>query len=251
MTLNFAELSTYSDWAKARIANKEEPRDLGAFRLHVTALGGDPNSLGRYGVPSWTVEAPPTPLPQPKYEPAVIDYRPPSSIGGIKVIQGSFAAMPLGVILHGSRSGASHDAIAEFTGTAGYCKRGALIPDADGGYYVAWNVTIGPNRVGTHISPGEWGWNAGSDSKIYLAVEFSQPKVTDPISDAQVNAFCWWFAEVARKTWPNLPAYFPLHSETAQGKRVGKTDAFPAGSPQGNDLRARIYARLKNQGVRV
>lgn len=51
VVLNWSEVGTYGNWALARIANKEEPRDKMAFTAHVKALGGDGSSIYRYGWP--------------------------------------------------------------------------------------------------------------------------------------------------------------------------------------------------------
>lgn len=49
--LNWSEVGTYGNWALARIANKEEPRDEVAFAAHVKAVGGDAVNPWRYGWP--------------------------------------------------------------------------------------------------------------------------------------------------------------------------------------------------------
>lgn len=153
--------------------------------------------------------------------------------------------MPKGVILHGSRSVVNRSVHDEFIGTANYAHFSPL--------GLGWNATIGPDEIALHMPHDAWGWNARGCSQLYLAVEFAQAHVTDPIDDGQVRAFCWFFGE-ARKRWPNLPAYFPTHAEldgTVEygGYHDGKTDVFPKSSQDTTDLRVRIHARLTRQGV--
>jgi len=49
--LNWSEVAVYSQWAAARVANREEPRDRSAFATHLKALGCDWTDLWRYGCP--------------------------------------------------------------------------------------------------------------------------------------------------------------------------------------------------------
>lgn len=155
---------------------------------------------------------------------------------------GTFSRMPLGVILHGSRSGAAGNPLdREYVGTASY--------EVSNGASLGWNATIGDGRVALHLGPNQWGWNARSASKFYLAVEFAQPTVDDPITEGQVSAFCDWFQQYILPAWPDLPQVFPTHSEldgTAiyGGYHDGKTDVYPRGDPRSDELRARIQARL-------
>lgn len=148
---------------------------------------------------------------------------------------GVFANTPAGVILHGSRSGTGNNTAQEYTGTARY---------AGSGIELGWHLTIGDDIYAEHMTPKQWGWNARAASQKYLGVEFAQATVALPISDAQVRAFCWWFKNVARVTWPNLPTTFPMHSELPEGIADGKTDVFPKGDSRGDELRTRIMARL-------
>lgn len=170
-----------------------------------------------------------------------------------KVIQGTFAHVPAGVILHGTESGSTTNTVyQEWLGTCHYVQGGALrwtddVPPEP--YYVAWQATGGEDMIGRHMRADEWGWHAGADSKVFLGYEFAHARTFQPISNASVNAFCWWFVHVARDRWPTLPAVFPCHSERPQGQSIGKVDAFPANSASANGLRARIVARLAAIGV--
>jgi len=147
------------------------------------------------------------------------------------------------VILHGSRSNQDLTIAQEFAGTSSWAQQGAPYTNVDGSVdYLGWNATIGENVVALHIGCKQWGWSARLYSHVYLAVEFSQCKEFDPIGDAQLRAFVWWFLHVARVAWPDLPAVFPTHAELDRLLTVpdGKTDAFTNGA----ELRGRIMAML-------
>jgi hypothetical protein len=167
-------------------------------------------------------------------EPGQILYIP-GQLGGF------FSAMPKGVILHGSRSGvASRNIHDEFIGTANWAANNP------GG--LSWNATIGEDEIALHLPEDEWGHNARRASGMYLAVEFSQPTVNHSISDAQVEAFCWWFQNKVTARWEAFPLTFPTHAEVEAwgltGRIDGKTDVFPNGDPRTDELRQRILARL-------
>jgi hypothetical protein len=151
---------------------------------------------------------------------------------------GVFAAQPFGVILHGSRGGASSVA-AEYAGTAAWA-----VKNPDG---LCWNATIGEGRYCVHLSARDWGWNARAESRDFLAVEFAQSRLASPISDAQVAAFAAWFTAEVEPVWPGLLAAglrLPMHSELTSGAADGKSDAFLAGSANANNLRRRIMLAL-------
>jgi hypothetical protein len=151
---------------------------------------------------------------------------------------GAFVEQPAGVILHGSRGGA-RDLEREYRGTAAWATAN---PDG-----LCWNATIGEGIYCIHLNAREWGWNARAESRLYLAVEFAQPRLTSPISDAMVAAFAAWFAAEAAPVWPGLQpstVELPMHSELKSGARDGKSDAFLAGSADAINLRARIRLAL-------
>ncbi len=142
---------------------------------------------------------------------------------------------PQGVILHSSRSGSNNDPNQEWTGTSNF---------AASGIELGWNATIGPDKIAIHLPADEWGWNAREHSSQYLAVEFSQAKLGQPIDDDQVRAFAWYFLKYLKAKWPYLQTTFPTHAELPAGIRDGKTDPFANGSILANDLRARIQAHI-------
>lgn len=163
--------------------------------------------------------------------------------------QGVFGATPRGVILHGSRSG--HAALsrqAEFNATSAWAANPSNV--------LGWNLTVGEDAYDRHLDEQQWGWDAYEASKVYLGAEFAQAVEEWPITDAQVRAFCHWFATYARKVWPALSLHMPSHAEVEHSGETGhgitgKTDAFSYGSPRMDDLRARILARLDAQhGIR-
>jgi len=161
------------------------------------------------------------------------------------VIAGSFARTPLGIILHGSRSGSTiNTRHQEFLGTSRYA-----VNEPNG---LGWSATIGDDELSLHMTNRQWGWNARGASDNFLAVEFAQPGMTWAISDGQVNAFVWFLLE-ARRTWPALPSYFPTHAEldgtpVYGGTLDGKTDVFPKGDARTDVLRERIARRLAQYG---
>ncbi len=140
---------------------------------------------------------------------------------------------PVGVILHGTRSGQDYSIEQEYRATLNYVRSGAS--------GLGWTCTIGENAIALHMTPRYWGWNARSASQRHLAVEFAQAKLGDEITDKQVSNFCWWFLNVARETWPNLPMAFPNHSDLPEGVQDGKSDVEPRGE---HSVRDRILAAL-------
>lgn len=155
---------------------------------------------------------------------------------------GTFYTQPLGVILHGSRSGKAGNAkLAEYNGTANW-----EVNNPDG---LGWNATIGEGRVAVHLDAKHWGWNARAASGLFLAVEFAQATVDEAISDAQVDAFCAWMRRDVLPVWPALKLSFPTHAEldgtTAYGGyHDGKTDVFPKADARADALRTRILSNL-------
>lgn len=154
---------------------------------------------------------------------------------------GRFGRTPKGIILHGSRSGiAGNPKDREYTACANW--------EVNNPNDLGWNATIGERKVAIHLPPQEWGWNARAASDDYLAVEFAQATVDDPITDAQVTAFADWVKTRVLVAWPGLPMHMPTHAEVEKsgetGQVDGKSDVFPAGDSRADELRSRIMAAL-------
>jgi hypothetical protein len=153
--------------------------------------------------------------------------------------QGTLQATPRAIILHGTRGGAQtveREALA--------AARWAATNPND----LAWHATIGEDVVYVHLSPREWGWHAGVDSQTSLGVEFAQPTVAWRVNEAQIAAFGEWWRSVVVPAWPNIdPRKVSLiaHSETAQGKRDGKTDVYPPDDARLNWLKAQLRKQMQ------
>lgn len=147
---------------------------------------------------------------------------------------------PRGILVHGTQSGQPYNHWQEYQGTVNFVRNGAY--DSKG-TPLGWHVTIGVDRYCTHMRPTEWGWNAGDDSKRWVACEFVQAQIDDLITDGQIDMFVYWFENEVMPIWPNIPQVFMMHSETAQGQSIGKTDAARRGAGA-NRLRNRMIERL-------
>jgi len=159
-------------------------------------------------------------------------------------VAGRFERSPLGVVLHGSRSGLERPTHDEYASTARYA-----VGEPNG---YGWNVTVGDDELAVHMTAAQWGWHARGCSSFYLSAEFAQGTLDDAISDGQVRAFCYWLRAIVRPVWPRLPLVLPTHSELdgteTYGRLDGKTDVFERGAARTEQLRARILATLQGQG---
>lgn len=88
------------------------------------------------------------------------------------------------------------------------------------------------------MEPTEWGWNAYEHSKKYIAVEFAQARLGNEITDAQIEAFCWYALEVVRPAWPDIVLFLINHSDL----QAEKSDPFPQGA-QSEAFKARVRGR--------
>ena len=171
------------------------------------------------------------PAPMPPSPVVYEDYRDPG--------HALFAKQPKGVVLHGSRSGVASNPIEkEYVGTANWELNNP------NGY--AWHATIGENKVALHLTPKEWGQHDPWASQEYLGVEFAQPTVNNPITDAQVAAFADWFKTRVLPAWPSIPLHFPSHAEVDReyGQNQGKTDVYGLNDSRMDELRSRIMTAL-------
>lgn len=152
-----------------------------------------------------------------------------------------FTATPKGFILHGSRSGvAGRPKETEYQGCVNWC----LVNPDD----LSWHATIGENKYAVHMNMKRWGWNARAASSKYIAVEFAQATVNEPITDAQVDAFVHFVKETVLPVWPTIPMVFVTHADVEKlgetGAIDGKTDVFPFKSKEAEELKARISSKL-------
>jgi hypothetical protein len=153
--------------------------------------------------------------------------------------QGLFERQPLGVVLHGSRSGRRRTPAEEFDSTVAWAIGGA------GG--LGWHATVGEGVAAIHLPPTVWAWHARRFSGRYLGLEFAQARRGDPISDGQVTAAAHYLAMVVRPAWPGLDLTRPgVLVEHWQLDRLlprpdGKTDVAPE---RPGELAARIRGVL-------
>lgn len=155
-------------------------------------------------------------------------------------VAGDFGSVPAGFILHATRSGRPQSAVSEYNGTVGFVRGGA------GG--LGWNATIGPDRVTTHMSWREWGWNARRASGRYIALEIAQAVESIEVEDGQARAAAWCIQQAQEAWGGRIPLHLPTHAELERwgetGARDGKSDVFSFGSPRADELRGRILAEL-------
>lgn len=131
-------------------------------------------------------------------------------------VAGTFTRPPHGIILHSTRSGRYWGEENEYIGTLSYVDNGAA--------GLGWNATIGPGEICEHINVDHWGWNARGHSRHYLAIEFAQARLGDPISDESIAAAAYWIKHFAEPSWPNVANKLIEHRELAAGIADGKTD---------------------------
>ena len=156
-------------------------------------------------------------------------------------IAGTFTGTPKGFLLHGSRSGiARNPKDKEALATSNWA-----LNNPEG---LSWHASIGEHEVYIHMEAYQWGWNARSASDDYIAVEFAQATVTEPITSLQVQAFAQYVRNLVLPTYPNIPMVFVTHADVEKsgetGKIDGKTDVFPYGSAEAEGLKQRIWDEL-------
>lgn len=160
--------------------------------------------------------------------------------------QGVFARAPLGIVLHGSRSGLPHSIAEEYHHTRRYARSGA-----EG---KAWHVTCGEDRYSRHLPARHWGWHCREHSPRYLGLEFAQARAGQPVTEGQLRAAARWFWREVALAWPPLferlrsrPEALLLHSELPAGRRDGMTDTFGRDDPRGTELKRRLLAALREE----
>lgn len=151
-------------------------------------------------------------------------------------VAGVFTSQPLGFLLHGSRSGITRPEADEWASTVRYAVAGGG-PDG-----LSWHVTAMSGKVAVHMRPVQWGWSAYEASKLYIAVEFAQARLGDPIPDASIDAFCWYIRKHVLPVWPTIPRLFVCHSEL----QAEKSD--PVVRAEADAFNARVAGRLAQFG---
>lgn len=152
-------------------------------------------------------------------------------------VAGTFADAPLGLILHGSRSGQPYSINREYAATVNYVASGAA--------GLGWNATVGDGVVALHMAVTEWGWNARGASSRWAAVELAQANLGDPISALQIEGAAAMWVKLRDHYGKAFPLRFVNHSDLLEGRQDGKTDVEMAGQHSVID---RVTARLKAAG---
>lgn len=143
---------------------------------------------------------------------------------------GGIRSQTLGCILHSTRgSGASQQA--EFDGTLAWFKSPAS--------QVSAHIVIGfDGTVAEVVDPAYIAWHARSPAnETMLSIEWTQPKIGDHISDAQLQSAAWWLKVQAARfgfalTEANLPEHRSIPAGIADGKSdVGSDYSFARLSP--------------------
>ncbi len=131
----------------------------------------------------------------------------------------------LGVVLHSTRGGTA-SAATDYEATINWF----VNPNSQ----VSAHVVIGPQRVCRMVDDADQAWHAEEHNATHLGMEIAQPKIDTPFSDFQYEAAAILVREWCAKY--NLPLKHVTdssergmigHEETAQGRRVGKTDPGP------------------------
>lgn len=143
--------------------------------------------------------------------------------------------LPRGFLLHGTQSGVPSNKRDEYERTIRFVRNGAI--DSQGSR-LGWNTTIAEDRYCIH-SEGRWGWNARQHSSQWVAAEFAQSMIDEPITDDQIDMFVHY----ANAEQPLIPRVLIMHSETEAGVSDGKTDPARRGV-LADRLRARVMERL-------
>jgi hypothetical protein len=154
-------------------------------------------------------------------------------------VEGSFAKVPSGMILHGTRSGQPYAVDKEYMSTINYVTAGAS--------GLGWNATVGDGVICWHMPVTQWAYNARESSDDYGAVEIAQSNIGVPITDRQIEGIAKVWVAFRNHYGPSFPMYFVNHSELPAGIRDGKTDVEPLGY---HSVKDRVISRLKKAGYR-
>lgn len=90
------------------------------------------------------------------------------------------------------------------------------------------------------VDPDLIAWHCREMNGTHLGAELAQPRLGDPISEAQYATLAWWLQQMSQRYGFALnESTLPEHCETMPGKRDGKTDI------QAPFDRARLLAMLR------
>ncbi len=110
---------------------------------------------------------------------------------------------------------------AEFTATLSWFTNPAAQVSAH--VVIAYDGTIAEC-----VDPDYIAWHARELNGTHLGVELVQPRLGDPISDAQYASLAWWLRQMSERYGFSLtPETLVEHRDTAPGRRDGKTDIGP------------------------
>ncbi len=89
-------------------------------------------------------------------------------------------------------------------------------------------VVASDGTIAECIEPHLIAWHAGWLNSEWLGVELVQPRLGDPITEAQYRSLAWWLRRMADQFGFVLSAdTLPEHRETTQGRAEGKSDIGP------------------------
>lgn len=122
-----------------------------------------------------------------------------------------------GCVIHSTRGNASSWQN-EFNGTLNWFKSPAS--------QVSAHIVIAADgTVATCVDDALVAWHAGEHNTDMLGVEICQSRLGEQITGAQYRSLAWWLRRMSAKYGFLLTLnHLPEHKDTAQGKRVGKSD---------------------------
>jgi N-acetyl-anhydromuramyl-L-alanine amidase AmpD len=129
-------------------------------------------------------------------------------------------AQTLGCVLHSTRGGAP-TVEQEFQATLAWF--------ADPRSQVSAHAVIAADgTLAQVVDPDLIAWHCRAKNASYLGVELVQPRLGDPITDAQYQTLAWWLMQMAKRYgFPLTAETLPEHWETPEGRADGKTDIQP------------------------
>ncbi|HWQ28446.1 MAG TPA: N-acetylmuramoyl-L-alanine amidase [Dehalococcoidia bacterium] len=145
---------------------------------------------------------------------------PPRIISAPSPNHGGRRSRTVGCVLHSTRGGAPTYQ-QEFWGTLNWFA-------ASKSRVSAHVVIAGDGTLAEVVDPDLIAWHARAKNVTHLGVELVQPRLGDPITDAQYSTLAWWLIQMSRKYgFPLDHEHLPEHRETPEGIAIGKTDIGP------------------------